>query len=122
MRKLLTAIAVTLFSTAAQAEVHEFSFGGSSWRIEISEKCRDISCVHVSERERPARKSRKEVKSAAPAAKAPNMALPIQARTLLVFPTPRMAKPQLCPPVMMKLSPTPSSAPRASRRRCRCPG
>ena len=38
-----------------------------------------------------------------------------QARTLLVFPMPRMDRPQLCPPVMMKLSPTPSSARPSSR-------
>jgi hypothetical protein len=81
MRKLLTAVAVALISTSAQAEVHEFRFGGSMWRVEISGKCRDLSCVHVSERENaPARprKATKPVKSAAPSAPvaAPKVAAP----------------------------------------------
>jgi len=45
----------------------------------------------------------------APAANAANMALPTHAIALLVLRTVRMASAQLCPPVMIKLSPTPRS-------------
>jgi Uncharacterized protein conserved in bacteria (DUF2147) len=82
MRKLLTAVAVVLISTSAQADVHEVTFGGSTWRIEIPGKCRDLSCIRVSEKDKAppprARKATKPVKSAATPAPAmgPKVATP----------------------------------------------
>ena len=51
----------------------------------------------------------------APSAKAAYIALPIHERTRPVFWDPASTKPQLCAPVMMKLSPAPSSARPSSR-------
>ena len=98
MRKLLMAVAAALISTSAQAEVHEFTFGGSTWRVEISGKCRDLSCVHVSERENaPARphKAAKPVKSAAPSAPvaAPKAAAPKVATPAVAAPPAPVAPP-----------------------------
>src|SRR5215211_5135013 len=91
MRKLLMAVAAVLMSTAAQAEVHEVKFGGSTWRIEIPGKCRELSCIHVSEKEktpRPARKAAKPVKSATPSATAaaPKTAVPKVAAPAVAVP------------------------------------
>src|SRR5712691_4620677 len=57
----------------------------------------------------------KVVPTGAPSAKAAYIAVPIQARTLPVFCGPPSTSPQLCAPVMMKLSPAPSSARPRSR-------
>jgi Uncharacterized protein conserved in bacteria (DUF2147) len=116
MRKLLTAVAVALISTSAQAEVHEFKFGGSTWRVEISGKCRDLSCVHVSERENaPARprKAAKPVKSAAPSAPvaAPKVAAPAAPPAAVTPPAAATAVPSTAPAYVAKTEPKIDSAP-----------
>jgi uncharacterized protein (DUF2147 family) len=118
MRKLLMAVAAALISTSAQAEVHEFKFGGSTWRVEISGKCRDLPCVHVSEREnalaRP-RKAAKPVKSAAPSAPvaAPKVATPAVAAPPAPVPPPAAAAavPSSAPMYVAKTEPRLDSAP-----------
>jgi hypothetical protein len=106
MRKLLAAAAFALISASAQAEVHEFRFGGSTWRVQISGKCRDLSCVRVSEEKAAARarKAAKPVKSAAPSpvAAAPKPAAPKVA-------TPAATAPPVAAP--SATTPVPSSAP-----------
>src|SRR5262249_59288185 len=95
MRKLLTAAAVALISNAAQAEVHEFRFGGSTWRVEISSNCRDIACVRVSEERARARKAAKPVKSARPSE--PVVARKVAAPKLAA---PKAVSPEVATPVV----------------------
>jgi hypothetical protein len=112
MRKLLAAAAFALISASAQAEVHEFRFGGSTWRVQISGKCRDLSCVRVSEEKAAARarKAAKPVKSAAPS---PVAAAPKPAASKVA--TPAAAVPPVAAPAAAAApsatAPVPSSAP-----------
>lgn len=124
MRKLLMAVAAVLMSTAAQAEVHEVKFGGSTWRIEIPGKCRELSCIHVSEKEKtppPARKAAKPVKSATPSATAapPTTAVPKVAAPAVAAPPPPPAAVAAVPPgtaprTEPKIESAPADDPRTS--------
>jgi uncharacterized protein (DUF2147 family) len=120
MRKLLTAVAVALISTAAQAEVHEVTFGRSTWRIEIPGKCRELSCIHVSEQDKSpprARKAAKPVKSASPSGTvaAPNATAPkIATPTVSAAPVAPPASVAAVPPSVPKTEPKIETQPTAA--------
>jgi uncharacterized protein (DUF2147 family) len=56
MKVLYLAIALALLSTSADAAVREFKFGGRTVRVDIPKNCKKISCMSLSEREKPTRK------------------------------------------------------------------
>jgi uncharacterized protein (DUF2147 family) len=56
MKVLYLAVALVLISTSADAAVREFKFGGRTVRIDIPKNCKKISCMSLSEKEKPTRK------------------------------------------------------------------
>jgi uncharacterized protein (DUF2147 family) len=71
MKVLYLAVALALLSTSADAAVREFKFGGRTVRIDIPKNCKKISCMSLSEKEKPTRKgAATDTTSRAPAAAA----------------------------------------------------
>ena len=71
MKVLYLAVALALLSTSADAAVREFKFGGRTMRVDIPKNCKKISCMSVSEKEKPTRKgASSDTASRAPAAAA----------------------------------------------------
>ena len=72
MRKFIViAILALISSTAAEAKVHEFKFGGRVVRFDVPKNCKKISCIHSNVKEKSSKADKSEADTAAPVAAAP---------------------------------------------------
>jgi uncharacterized protein (DUF2147 family) len=100
MRKLVVIAALALFSTAADAKVHEIKIGGRIHRIEVPANCKKISCITVAKEKKSSARSKKEAKEVEPASPAPaaaaaaTVAAPAAAAAVVAAPQSRPANPE----------------------------